>query len=165
VTPAITLEELLNWSRQSAQFWNAHFETNPALLELPCSIDDSGVLQELVRHIWMAELRWAQCVSGQPMVPRTELPKGPLNALFGMHEEAARMIQSLLDDPAHDWDERLALAYESLAPALRKPSRRKALAHALLHSQRHWTQVTSLVREAGFPSAFQGDLIFSLALE
>jgi uncharacterized damage-inducible protein DinB len=165
MTPAITLEELLDWSRESAQFWKAHFEANPALLQLPCSIDDSGVLQELVRHIWMAELRWAQCVSGQPMAPRTEFPKGPLDALFAMHEEAARIVQALLNDPAQNWEERITLAYEWLSPALRKPSRRKCLAHGLLHSQRHWAQVTSLVREAGFPSNFMGDLIFSLALE
>jgi hypothetical protein len=37
--------------------------------------------------------------------------------------------------------------------------------HALLHSQRHWAQLASSVREAGFPSGFPGDLIFSPALE
>ena len=41
-------------------------------------------------------------------------------------------------------------------------SRRKVLAHALFHSQRHWAQLATLVRAAGFPSGFRGDLLFSL---
>jgi hypothetical protein len=165
MTPAITLEELLAWSREAAKFWKAHFETNPELLELPCTIDDSGVVQELVRHIWVADLRWAQFVSGHPMTPRPDLPKGPLSALFAMHEDAARIFQSLLDDPATNWNETFTLAYDWLPPDLRKASRRKLAAHALLHSQRHWAQLTSLLRVEGFPSNYWGDMIFSRALE
>lgn len=165
MTPAITLEELLTWAQESASFWKAHFDANPALLELPCDIDDSGVVQELVRHIWMAELRWAQCVSGQPMAPRADFPKGPLDALYSLHQQAVNMVRGLLGDPAFDWDARLTLAYEWLPAELRSPSRRKALGHALLHSQRHWAQLATLVRAAGFSSGFFGDLLFSRALE
>src|ERR1700677_4958102 len=105
MTPAITLEELLGWNLESANFWKAHFDAKPALLELPCDIDNSGVVQELVRHIWMAELRWTQCVAGLTIVPRADLPKGPLSALFEMHQQSAKILRTLLDDPAHDWEE------------------------------------------------------------
>jgi hypothetical protein len=165
MTAAITLQELLTWSQEAAKFWNAHFEANPALLELPCSINDSGNVQELVRHIWMADFRWAQFVSGQPMTPRPELPTGPLSALFQMHEDAAKMFQSLLDDPATNWNETFNLAYEWLPANLRIASRRKLTAHALIHSQRHWAQLATLLRDAGLPSNYWGDLIFSRALE
>jgi uncharacterized damage-inducible protein DinB len=165
MTATIKLEELLNWSREAANFWKAHFEADPPQLELPCTIDDSGKVQELVRHIWMADFRWAEFVSGQPMTPRPDLPKGPFSALFAMHEQATRMFQSLLDDPATNWNETFTLAYEWLPPDLRKASRRKLTAHALLHSQRHWAQLASLLRDAGYPSNFWGDLIFSRALE
>jgi uncharacterized damage-inducible protein DinB len=52
-----------------------------------------------------------------------------------------------------------------LPPEARTFSRRKALAHTLFHSQRHWAQLATLVRSAGFPSGFKGDLIFSPALK
>jgi uncharacterized damage-inducible protein DinB len=165
MTAAISLQELLAWSREAANFWKAHFQANPSQLELPCTINDSGTVQELVRHIWMADLRWAQFVSGRPMTPKPELPKGPFSALFAMHESAAKMFQSLLDDPATNWNQTFNLAYDSLPPDLRKASRRKLAAHALLHSHRHWAQLASLVRAEGFPSNFWGDLIFSRALE
>jgi len=32
MTPAITLEELLAWNQESADFWKAHLDSNPALL-------------------------------------------------------------------------------------------------------------------------------------
>jgi hypothetical protein len=37
-------------------------------------------------------------------------------------------------------------------------------AHALFHGQRHWAQLATLVRAAGFPSGFRGDLLLSSAL-
>lgn len=164
MTPAITLEELLAWNQESADFWKTLFDANPALLELPCGIDGSPNVRELVRHNWMGELRWAQCVAGLPIVPRADLPVGPLDALFGLHQKAVQILRTLLDDPAGNWDETLTLEYDWLPPHLRTASRRKIAAHALFHSQRHWAQLATLVRSAGFPSGFQGDLIFSPAL-
>jgi hypothetical protein len=164
MSPAITLEELLAWNQESADFWKAHFDANPALLELPCSIDNSGHVQELVRHIWMAELRWAQCIAGLPMVPRADLPMGPLSALFGLHEQAMHIFRILLEDPGHDWEETVNLPYEWLPPELRRASRRKLAGHFLFHSVRHWAQLATHLRVAGFPSGFEGDLIFSSAL-
>jgi len=165
MTAAITLQELLTWSQEAAKFWKGHFEANPELLALPCAIDDAGVVQVLVRHIWMADLRWAQFVSGKPMTPRPDLPKSPFSALFDMHEQAAKIFQSLLDDPATNWNETFTLAYDWIPDDLRIASRRKLAAHALLHSQRHWAQLATLLRDAGFPSNYWGDLIFSRGLE
>jgi len=70
-----------------------------------------------------------------------------------------------LDDPAQDWETVLALDYAWLPPQLRSASRRKLMAHALLHSQRHWAQLATLLRAAGFPTGFRGDMIFSAALD
>lgn len=164
MTPAITLEELLAWNQESANFWNAHFDANPALLELPCSIDNSGHVQVLVRHIWMAELRWAQCVAGLPVAPREDLPKGPLNTLFGLHGQAVQIFRTLLDDPAHDWEETVSLPYDWLPAHLQNASRRKIAGHVLFHSERHWAQLATHIRTAGFPTGFEGDLLLSSAL-
>jgi uncharacterized damage-inducible protein DinB len=98
------------------------------------------------------------------MAPRTDFPKGPLNSLFALHEQAAKMLRDLLDDPAQDWEQTVTLAYEWLAPELRTASRRKLAGHALLHSVRHWAQLATHLRAAGFPSEFPGDLIFTSAL-
>lgn len=164
MTPAISLDELLVWNHESAAFWKAHLDANPTLLELRCGIGGTANVQEFIRHIWAAELRWAQRMAGLPELAREDIPAGPLDALFGLHEQAKQIFRTLLDDPAQDWEKTFTLNYDWLPPQARTFSRRKLVAHALFHSQRHWAQLATLVRAAGFPSEFKGDLLFSLAL-
>jgi uncharacterized damage-inducible protein DinB len=164
VTPAITLEELLTWDREASNFWKAHLEANPALLELPCGIGGAATVQEFVRHIWSVELRWGQRIAGLPVLAKEAMPTGPLDALFDLHLQAVRIFRSLLDEPALDWEEKGSLDLPWLPAEGRAVSRRKLTAHALLHSQRHWAQLATLVRAAGFPSGFKGDFLFSAAL-
>ncbi len=60
----ITLQELLTWNQQSADFWKTHLDANPSLLDLPCGIGGAASVQEFVRHIWGAELRWCERLAG-----------------------------------------------------------------------------------------------------
>ena len=164
MTPAITLEELLAWNDEASDFWKAHLDANPALLELPCDIGGTANVQEFVRHIWGVELRWGQRIAGLPLLTEEEMPAGPLDALFGLHMEAVQIFRDSAGRPepelGGDDDAGLRLA----AAGARTVSRRKVAAHALFHSQRHWAQLATLVRAAGFPSGFMGDLLLSSAL-
>ena len=165
MTSAITLEELLGWNQESSDFWNTHLKANPALLELPCSIGGTAMVQEFVRHIWGVELRWAQRLAGLPATDTKDMPAGPLDALFDLHLKAAQIFRESLAGPGKSWDETMTFDFSFLPPEARTLSRRKLLGHALFHSQRHWAQLGTLVRQAGFPSGFKGDLIFSSALK
>ena len=73
----ITLEELLSWNEQSSGYWNLHLAANPNLLQLPCGIGGAATVQDLVRHIWGAELRWCERLAGTPETPREQIPAGP----------------------------------------------------------------------------------------
>jgi uncharacterized damage-inducible protein DinB len=164
MTPAITLQELLAWNHESSDFWNKHLQANPALLELPCGIGGAANVQEFVRHIWAVELRWSQRIAGLPPMDRDKMPAGPLDALLGLHTEAVGIFRTLLDDKTLNWDDKMTIDVKWLPPEARSVSRRKVAAHALFHSQRHWAQLATLVRAAGFPSGFKGDLLLSEAL-
>ncbi len=132
------------------------------LLELPCGIGGTANVQEFVRHIWGVELRWSQRLAGLPVTTREEMPSGPLDALFDLHAKAVAIFSGLLAAPEESWDEPLRSGYG--LDCRRKSgavSRRKVAVHALFHSQRHWAQLATLVRAAGFPSGFKGDLLFS----
>ncbi len=157
----ITLDELLTWSDEAAQDWKRHFEAHPALLELPCGINDAADVLALVRHIWGAELRWSERLAG---LPNTECPSGPLDAIFAVHTKAMELYRGLLAEPAARWDEPYELKFDWLPPEKRCISRRKAALHSLLHSQRHYAQLATLVRVAGYPVTVRGDLLFSVAL-
>jgi uncharacterized damage-inducible protein DinB len=164
MTPAITLEELLAWNQESSNFWKAHLEADPALLELPCDIGGTANVLEFAGHIWGVELVWGQRIAGLPQLTREDVHVLSLDALFELHVKAVQVFRTLLDDPALNWDETMTLDYNWLPPQARTFSRRKVAAHALFHSQRHWAQLATLVRAAGFPSGFKGDLLFSSAL-
>lgn len=164
MTPAITLEELFTWNQESSNFWKAHLDAHPELLALPCGIGGADTVQQFVRHIWGVELRWGQRIAGLPVSPNEEMPDGPLDALFSLHNQAVEVYRKLLDDPAQNWNDAMTLDYPWLPAQARTSSRRKVMGHALFHSQRHWAQLSTLVRTAGYPSGFKGDLLFSSAL-
>jgi uncharacterized damage-inducible protein DinB len=160
----ITLEELLVWCQDSSAYWKAHLDANPALLELPCDIGGTANVQGFIRHIWGVDLRWAQRLAGLPVMAKEDTPAGPLDALFDLHRQAAEIFRGLLALPAESWDEPFVLNFDWAPAEERSVSRRKLAGHALFHSLRHWAQLATLVRAAGFPSNFKGDLIFSPAL-
>lgn len=160
----ITLEELMAWNDEAAKFWKTHLEMNPSLLELRCDIGGTANVQEFVRHVWGVELRWVQRLAGLPVVSREELPAGPLEALFNLHRQAMEIFGNLLAAPESTWEETYALDFDWMPKEERAVSRRKVAVHTMFHSQRHWAQLATLVRMAGFPSKFRGDLLFSPAL-
>ncbi len=92
------------------------------------------------------------------------MPAGPLDALFEMHLKANGIVQALLENPGQDWNEIVVLENPRLPEHARKASRRKLMLHMLFHSQRHWAQLATLVRSAGFPSGFHGDFLLSSAM-
>ena len=160
----VSLEELLAWNDEAAKFWKDHLNANPAQLELRCDIGGSLNVQQFIRHIRGVELRWAQRLAGQAPLDKEKMPAGPLGALFEMHLQAQTIFRELLSGPEESWSKPYILELDWVPPEERRVSRRKVAAHALLHGQRHYAQLATLVRAAGFPSKFRGDLLFSPAL-
>ncbi len=164
MSAGITLRELLAWNDEASNYWKSHLDANPQVLDLPCSIGGATNVQEFIRHIWTAELRWAQRLAGTPVITKEQIPQGPLDALFNLHAKAVEIFIGLLVESDETWDKPYVLEFDWVPPEIRTVSRRKIAAHMLLHSQRHWAQLATQIRTAGFPSGFKGDLIFSKAL-
>ncbi len=160
----ITLQELLAWNEEASDFWKAHLAANPNLLELPCGIGGAANVQEFVRHIWGVELRWSQRLAGLPVIDKDRMPTGPLDALFDLHVKAMEIFRGLLTAKDESWEEPYYLDLAWVPQEARTMSRRKVAVHALIHSPRHWAQLATLVRTAGYSSEFRGDLLFSRAL-
>lgn len=160
----ISLDELLVWNRESSRFWKAFLEAHPQVMALPCDIGGAANVGEFVRHVWGVELRWSQRLAGLPVTAKEDFPSGPLDALYGLHTQADAIFVQLLAAPDESWEQAYVLDFSWLPPEKSAISRRKIALHALFHSQRHWAQLATLVRAAGFPSGFLGDLLFSSAL-
>src|SRR5215469_1887515 len=150
----VSMQELLAWNDETSHFWKAHFDANPALLELPCGIGGAAKVQDFVGHIWGAELRWAQRLAGEPETPREAIRLDSLDALFDLHVKAIGLFKGVLANPGQDWDALYTLSAAWLPADKRSFTRRKVFAHAMFHGQRHWAQLASLARQAGSPSGF-----------
>jgi uncharacterized damage-inducible protein DinB len=57
------------------------------------------------------------------------------------------------------------LTFETKSAGTRTASRRKIVAHALLHSIRHWAQIATALRQHGFPQDWGHDFLFSEAMK
>jgi uncharacterized damage-inducible protein DinB len=161
----ISMDELLAWNDESSRWWKAHLVAHPELLALDAGgIGGAKTVQDFVRHVWGAELRWAERLAGVTETPREAIAQGPLEALYDLHLRAMAHFRRLLGDPHQDWSAPYTLDAPNLPPEKRTISRRKALGHVLFHGQRHWAQLATLLRQAGSPSGFRGDLLFSPGL-
>jgi Uncharacterized protein conserved in bacteria len=161
----ITLEELLAWNDEVGAWWKAHLDANPAVLDLPCDIGGTSTVRDFVRHIWGVELRWSQRLAGLPVTAKEDMPEGPLETIFALHTRATEIFRGLLMAGDASWSELYTLDLAFIPPDQRTMTRRKIALHALLHGHRHWAQLATLVRAAGFPSKFGGDLLFSRVLD
>jgi uncharacterized damage-inducible protein DinB len=160
----ITLDELLAWNEEVSDWWKAHLDANPHLLELPCDIGGTKNVQEFVRHIWGVELRWSQRLAGLPVTAKEEMPTGPLDQIFALHTRAMSIFRELQAADDARWSESYTFDLPIITPEKQTMSRRKIALHALIHGHRHWAQLATLVRAAGFNSGFGGDLLFSGAI-
>lgn len=159
---AITLEELVGWADESARNWIGFLASQPEVQQLPCAIFNAGTVLGLVRHIFVVEWRYAQHLAGRPVPPYSSFPEGPLETWASLHAETMAQLGVLLSDSSQDWNE--TMEWVTLTAGTVRASRRKMFAHPLLHGIRHWAQLASLVRAAGFPPPFPGDLLVSKAL-
>ena len=139
----VTLEELLAWNEQSADFWKAHLDANPALLELPCDIGGTPTCRSssATSGAWSC----AGPAAGRTAGDRPEkLPAGPLDALFDLHRQAVEIFRNLLAAPEASWSDP-TFSISSGFPRRSEPFRgerwrrtRSSTASATGRNWRHW---------------------------
>ena len=116
----ITLEELLAWNEEASDFWKAHLDANPALLELPCGIGGTANVQGV---------RAPHLGSGAALGPAPGRP-----AAYGQGRDACRSAGCALRSaptgrgnlprhcsplPSESWDETYVLDFDWVPPETR----------------------------------------------
>ena len=161
---AITLEELLVDNEVSTRKWQAWFANNPAALDVSCAIYNSGSVLGLLKHIFAVELRHSQRLNGEEVTAYDAIPVGSLDDLIAVHSQATQNLRRFLAS-ANDAALLEVIALQTVSAGTLYASRRKLFAHILLHSMRHWAQLSSLLREAGYTTDWPKDFLFSEAME
>lgn len=160
----ITLEELLADNEASTGKWQTWFAANPAALDVPCAIYNSGTVRGLLKHIFAVELRHSQRLGGEEVTAYEAIPVGSLDDLVAVHSKAIGNLRRFLSG-ADDAALREVITLQTVSAGTLHASRRKLFAHIMLHSMRHWAQLSTLLREAGYKTDWPKDFLFSEAME
>ncbi len=164
MSAGISLEELLVDNEAGTAKWQVWFQANPAALDVPCDIYNSGTVRGMLKHIFAVELRHSQRLLGQEVVGYDAIPVGSLEDLFSVHARAvANLRQFLLQANDATLTENIEL--QTVSAGTLHATRRKLFLHILLHSIRHWAQLSTLLREKGFRTEWPKDFLFSEAMQ
>ncbi len=161
----ISFTELLASNQAQARQWRKWFDEQPAtVLDLPLSIALAKNVREFLLHIFAVELRYAERLKGLPITAYETLPNDSVNELFGVGEKAAGMYREYFATASDD-DLTSVIEFPTRTAGVVRASKRKIVVHALLHSVRHWAQLATALREAGYPTNWGKDFLYSEVME
>jgi len=162
-TPGIKLEELLADNEASTGKWQAWFKANEAALAVPCDIYNSAAVRGLLKHIFAVELRHSQRLRSEEVIAYDAISADSLDDLFDVHAQAIQNLRRFLSG-ADDAALQEVITLQTVSAGTMHASRRKLFTHILLHSIRHWAQLSTLLREKGFKTEWPKDFLFSEAM-
>lgn len=161
--PGISFAELLADNEASTAKWQGWFEAHPQALEVLCDVAGSKTVGELVHHIFVVQLRHSQRLLGQPIHGYENDPVVGLEKLFGLSGEGRQNLAKFVTktDQKHA-DEIIHFTIRSGRQL--SVSRRKVFIHTIMHSIRHWAQISTLLRQNGFHLGWPQDFLDSPAI-
>jgi uncharacterized damage-inducible protein DinB len=163
VTLALTFDELLRYTNGERDKWRAWFLGHPAAIEAPVQPGARfATVGKLVDHIFLVERRHLQRLQSQPVVEQTGLTGNNASPLFDYGASVRRELEQYAANLGDDADEVRTFDIRGERMPL---TTRKLLFHILLHETRHWAQIATAVRLAGFEPPGDHDLLFSAALK
>ena len=119
---------------------------------------------DLVRHIFGADKRYIEWLTGRPLTQLTDLasiPNNNVEALFQFGQQSRKGLKDFVETfPAPEWDAPKEFKSPSLSGQV---TPRKIVVHILLHEIRHWAQIATLFRLQGLADEFH-DFLFSPAM-
>lgn len=152
---ALTTDELIAWVNETSSRWHAHLTKHPQVLDLPCDIREGATVRDLVHHIVVVELRYAERLNDLPITTYEQIPKDSLDLLYATHARAMELLQRAVAVTGTNWDEDLEFPTRSAGTL--KARRRTIVVHSLLHSIRHYAQLGTIARHGGAAQDWLGD--------
>ena len=161
----LSFGELLDYSAEESNHWREFFKQHPDAMDLPCDIAQTKTVRELVLHIVIVQMRYAERLLNMPITEyealAARLGEGkPGEELFALSRKSLEDLRSFaIAANDSDWDGTLTFPTRSAGELT--ASRRKIFIHALLHGVRHWAQLSTYLRQKGYKQDWQHDFIFS----
>lgn len=161
----VTLTALVEYTAWERETWHEWLRSQgEAALEMSAGPHGDGrfaQVGELVQHIFGAEKRYVERLSGRPLTDNAAIPKSSIDALFQFGRQSRKDLTEFLEAlPAEKWD--VPQGFNILSHSI-TATPRKIVIHVLMHEIRHWAQIATLLRVNGLKVQFH-DFLFSPVL-
>jgi uncharacterized damage-inducible protein DinB len=162
---SLSFNDLLAYTAAETAHWHRWLAAQPpAVLDVVIGEGSISTVRALIHHIGLVERRYADRLNGDPVTSYDSVPSDSLEALFAAIADGRRQLERYLSR-ASEADLGRRLEFETRSAGKHSASARKIAAHAVLHGIRHWAQLATLLRQAGYRTDWQHDLLMSDALE
>ena len=161
----ISFSELLRFNEQETDRWHQFLsKQGPAALDIPVDLGQGKTVRDLLLHMFGVELKYAERLSGGALTKPADLPARTIDDVFSIATTAHEKMRNHLKT-ASDADLNGKITFPTLSAGEQTASRRKVLAHALIHSLRHWAQLTTEMRRRSHKADWHHDFLFTDALQ
>jgi len=160
-----SLDDLLGYSDWDRAQWRAWFrQQGPSALAVSLGPNTDGrfaTVGELVRHIFSAETRYVERVRKVPLTDTSLIPAGEVEALFEFGETSRRALRELLRTfPETAW---VDLREMQVGKKTITVTAGAMIVQTVTHELRHWAQIATLLRLAGYGAGTHDYLVSPLA--
>lgn len=160
----LTLQELLDYTQAETDKWEAWFHRNPAALNCKVDIAEAPDARTLVLHIVGVELIFAGLLHRREPTDFEQLPAATADDLFAISRRARAEYRAFLQTASDDvWH--TPIAFKTRRFGTLPGTARKMFIHAMLHGVRHWAQLATALRAAGYKQDWNHDFLFTKAME
>jgi uncharacterized damage-inducible protein DinB len=158
--------ELIGYTGEEREKWERWLGGQPPEATR-AAVQTSGrftTVWALMDHVFLAEKRHTQRIQREiPLAQVTGVAGGDTPALFAFGRAARAAFKGLVN--AIRPDEAAQVRDFEMAGAVYRITPRKLIFHTLIHEVRHWAQIATALRNAGFDPPGQHDLLFTNTLE
>jgi len=161
----LSLNELMDYTDWEREKWHAWLRQHgDEVLKISAGPHGDGrfkTVGDLVRHMFSAEKRYIDRLSGRALTDTASVPNDDIEALFQFSQQSRKDLREFVERfPVQEWD--VPQDHKILNYFLRATPR-KIIVHILVHEIRHWAQIATLFRLNGLTDEFH-DFLFSPAM-
>ena len=164
-SPSIALADLVDytdWERGQWLVWLRQQKDSALQTSLgPHAAVRFTDVGDMIRHIFSAEKRYIERLTGRPITDTSSIPKQDVEALFSFGRESRAGLKDYIKTlPEAEWD--MPIGMQIIKWSI-SASPRKIVMHVLIHEMRHWAQIATTLRLNGLKPDLH-DFLFSPAL-
>jgi uncharacterized damage-inducible protein DinB len=149
------------WEREKWRCWFKEHGDEPLRISAgPHGDGRFETIGDVVRHIFGAEKRYVERLSGLPLTDLATIPNDSAETLFQFAHTSRKELKEFVGKfAAGEWDVEQELKFPNLNMVARATPK-KIVLHVLMHEIRHWAQIATMLRLNGLVDQWH-DLIVS----